>query len=128
MTQQEFEARTGLKVEPEAFEKINEMYMESGEHIDKDTFCADYKEHHNSVLLQEFYQQADRLKDKRDADRARMHDAAVAVMGRFFETKDYALREVACNLIGERAVVLLTAQQQWPFCELDVEYIKNYLR
>ena len=42
MLQHEFEERVGFQVPEEEFNKINAMYLDAGQNIDKDVFCKDY--------------------------------------------------------------------------------------
>lgn len=54
MLREEFEARMGNTVTPEAFEDIHELYIASGD-MDKDTFCDDWKLHGTSKILAEIW-------------------------------------------------------------------------
>lgn len=54
MTQKEFEDRTGIKVSASDYSNIETMYMMAG-NMDKDVFCKEYKNHKDSLLLQELF-------------------------------------------------------------------------
>lgn len=100
MTRQEFTERTGLNVTEAEFKPINEMYLESGQDIDKDIFCKDYKQHKDSILLKEFYKQADRLKDKMDRARDYVDSLADFIIDQAHELNSKALRSKAIEILG----------------------------
>ena len=66
MTLSEFNERTNANLTEDQYKPVENMYNEAG-NIQKDQFCADWKKHNDSVLLQEFFAQSERLKGKVDA-------------------------------------------------------------
>lgn len=58
MLQNEFEKLTGLKVTHEEFVSINAMYETADQSINKEFFCDDWMKHKDSVLLNDYYNQA----------------------------------------------------------------------
>lgn len=55
MNKQEFEKLTGRVVSLEDFIEYERMYMESGDDIDKQTFCDEIKKHGSSKLIDAYY-------------------------------------------------------------------------
>lgn len=43
MLQKEFFERTGINLTEQEFNQVHAMYLESGQNMDKDQFCADWK-------------------------------------------------------------------------------------
>ena len=58
MLHNEFEKLTGLKVTAEEFNAINAMYETADQSINKEFFCDDWMKHKDSVLLNDYYNQA----------------------------------------------------------------------
>lgn len=59
MNIQEFKERTELEVTDKQFDKINEIYMST--QLDKDGFCADYKKHSDSIIIEQLGDEIDML-------------------------------------------------------------------
>lgn len=51
MLQKEFFERTGINLTEQEFNQVHAIYMQAGDNVDKDQFCADWKKHHDSNLL-----------------------------------------------------------------------------
>ena len=65
MTLSEFNERTNANLTEDQYKPVENMYNEAG-NIQKDQFCADWTKHKDSILLQEFYEQAENCKEKLD--------------------------------------------------------------
>lgn len=124
MLQREFEERVGFQVSEEDFNKINMMYLDAGENIDKDTFCKDYKKHRDSILLKIFYTQNCNLREELDD----YFEIVEFLIGKSRAYDDTDFRRKAVKLVGERKVVLITLQMGLPLWEEDINFIKENLR
>lgn len=127
MNRHEFELRTHVDISDAEFEQINDMYINSGDKIDKDTFCKDWKEHKDSVLLNTFFDQSERLRDKLDLFRDKMYNAASILVAKAHVYDDPDLRKEAVRLLDERRVVLLTMKLGLFLWEDDIKYIQEHL-
>ena len=64
----EFTQRTGIELTDEQYKRVEDIYLNAG-NIDKDEFCKDYKKHADSVILNTYFDQSEKLKSKLDACR-----------------------------------------------------------
>lgn len=123
MTHQEFTEKTGLALAIQDFNRVYDMYICAGDHMDKASFCEDYKQHHQSKLLQVFYSRFSALEDKIDALEEEKIDIATALMERK-DPKDY---ELAVKLIGQRSATLYKLENNLELNYADLQYIKSML-
>lgn len=63
MNRQEFEIRTGLTIEPEAYNKVEQIYLNAGS-MDKDAFCKAWKSA-KGAALELIEELSDNVDDKR---------------------------------------------------------------
>lgn len=63
MNRQEFETRTGLTIEPEAYNKVEQIYLNAGS-MDKDAFCKAWKSA-KGAALELIEELSDNVDDKR---------------------------------------------------------------
>lgn len=126
MTKKEFEDRTGYTIPDNRYSVIERMYLEAGEIIDKDAFCKDYKKHADSVLLNTFFQQAEKLKDKLDSKReeirkleAGLLNAATVMLEKAHQHLDDELYNTAVNLIGLEKAIILKLELNLPLRETE---------
>lgn len=124
MLKHEFEERVGFQVPEEEFNKINAMYLDAGQNIDKDVFCKDYKKHRDSLLLKIFYIQSCNLREELE-DYFEMVEFLIG-KSRAYDDTDF--RRKAVKLVGERKVVLTTMEMGLPLWEEDMKFIKENLR
>lgn len=128
MTPQEFTERTGLKPTDEEYKGIENMYLEAGEKIDKDIFCKDYKKHHDSILLNTFFEQSERLNGKCDDFRKQLQDVAFFLIEKSIARSDSHCYDKAVALIGQRAVTLQKIKIGLPLWDEDRDYINSNLK
>lgn len=95
MTQKEFTDRTGLEVSAQEFEKINEMYIASS--LQKDTFCADYVKHADSLILDDFYSQRQLYRDLYRDIKSKTEQAADAIIRKAADIGDHSLCEIGVD-------------------------------
>lgn len=99
MNKQEFEQRTGVKLSDEAFELINEMYMNAGP-IDKDTFCKDYKKHADCKLMHIFHERLVALQKERNRLLNDKKSVAIQLIKEAAASGSRTLRERAIVMLG----------------------------
>ncbi len=139
MTKEEFEKRTGLKVKAEVFDKVQDIYMACGEGMNKDGFCALWKENNFRALLDAVtgewkisegaYNLAMKKIKEMEAERESDNwELAELLLGKAAAHQDSDLRREAVKLIGERNAVLTMLRLNLPLQEEDMEYIKNHLK
>ena len=127
MTKLEFSQRTGVNPTDEEYKNIELMYLEAG-NMDKDEFCKDYKEHHDSTLLATFFRQAENLKSKLDDmrdERSRLVDFLLNISERY---PDKSIHEWTVKLVGHKEVIRRKLNGGLTLWDVDREYIKENLQ
>ena len=139
MTREEFEKRTGLKMTTAGFAKVHDIYMACGDEIEKDRFCALWKENNFRALLDvvagewKISEGAYNLAMKKIKELEAEHEAAnwelaELLLGKADAHQDSDLRREAEKLIGERNAVLTMVLLGLPLQEEDMDYINNHLK
>lgn len=129
MTKQEFIDRTKMHPTDEEFaNQINVMYSASGENIDKDTFCADYKKHHDSILLNVFYERCFNLSDKLDVFRAEKKACVTFFLQKAQEYKDYDMYQQAVRMVGMAQVIKRKLELNLELWAEDKDYIIDNIK
>lgn len=136
MTKQEFEARTGLKVNSEDYDRIEKMYMVAG-NMDKDLFCAEYRKVGTSVLVAELFRQVLVLKgqleernNELDDATQRRADVAEFLVGKAAVHKDddgEDFYRVALRIAGRNACVRTKLEYGYPLNGEDISFLKSLL-
>ncbi len=136
MTKQEFEARTGLKVNSEDYARIEKMYMAAG-NMDKDLFCAEYKKVGTSVLVAELFRQVLVLKGQLEERNNELDDAvqrradvAEFLVGKAAVHKDddgEDFYRVALRIAGRNACVRTKLEYGYPLNGEDISFLKSLL-
>ena len=136
MTKQEFEARTGLKVNSEDYARIEKMYMAAG-NMDKDLFCAEYKKVGTSVLVAELFRQVLVLKgqleernNELDDVVQRRADVAEFLVGKAAVHKDddgEDFYRVALRIAGRNDCVRTKLEYGYPLNGEDIAFLKSLL-
>ena len=123
MTYQEFTEKTGLALAIQDFNRVYDMYLCAGDHIDEASFYEDYKQHHQSKLLEVFYSRFSALEDKIDALEKEKFDIAAMLIG----NKAQSNYEIAVKLIGQRNTTLYKIENNIELNQADLQYIKSML-
>lgn len=127
MNKQEFEERTGIKLTEEEYQKVEEMYMLCGD-VNKDDFCDDYKKHKDSIILNVFFKQADRMElqlKHRSKERSGLVDF---LLDRAQKFGDSALLLKAICMVGHTEVIKRKIKAGLPFWDEDMDYIMNNIK
>lgn len=123
MTHQEFTEKTGLALAIQDFNRVYDMYLCAGDHIDEASFYEDFKLHHQSKLLQVFYSRFSALEDKIDALEEEKFDIATMLIGK----RELSNDEIAVKLIGQRNTTLYKIDNNIELNQADLQFIKSML-
>ena len=129
MQVQEFTQRTGYTpATEEEWKAIETMYLEAGEKVDKDLFCKEWLEHKDSVLLKVFYKRALDRQETLDYFKDMRTRTAKFLIDKAADLDDEDMYREACNLIGQKRVVLYKIEQEYTLTREDKEYIKDNIQ
>ena len=123
MTHQEFTERTGLALAIQDFNRVYDMYLCAGDHMDEASFCEDFKQHYQSKLLQVFYSRFSALEDKIDTLEEEKLDIAAMLIAQ----NTHQNYEIAVKLIGQRSVTLYKLDNNIELNQADLQYLKTML-
>lgn len=120
MTLSEFNERTNAHLTEDQYKPVENMYNEAG-NIQKDQFCADWKKHNDSVLLQEFFAQSERLKGKVDGYRNQINEIALFLVDQAEKWSASDLRSKAIQILGLEKYLQIKLQKGYNIWEIDRE-------
>ena len=120
MTLSEFNERTNAHLTEDQYKPVENMYNEAG-NIQKDQFCADWKKHNDSVLLQEFFAQSERLKGKVDAYRNQINEIALFLVDQAEKWSASDLRSMAIQMLGIETYLRIKIQKGYNLWDIDRE-------
>lgn len=120
MTLSEFNERTNAHLTEDQYKPVENMYNEAG-NIQKDQFCADWKKHNDSVLLQEFFAQSERLKGKVDGYRNQINEIALFLVDQAEKWSASDLRSKAIQILGLKKYLQIKLQKGYNLWEIDRE-------
>lgn len=120
MTLLEFNERTNAHLTEDQYKPVENMYNEAG-NIQKDQFCADWKKHNDSVLLQEFFAQSERLKGKVDAYRNQINEIAMFLVDQAEKWSASDLRSMAIQILGLEKYLQIKLQKGYNLWDIDRE-------
>ena len=121
MLQKEFFERTGINLTEQEFDQVHAIYMQAGDNVDKDQFCADWKKHNDSVLLQEFFAQSERLKGKVDGYRNQINEIALFLVDQAEKWSASDLRSMAIQILGLEKYLQIKLQKGYNLWDIDRE-------
>lgn len=120
MTLSEFNERTNAHLTEDQYKPVENMYNEAGK-IQKDQFCADWKKHNDSVLLQEFFAQSERLKGKVDGYRNQINEIALFLVDQAEKWSASDLRSMAIQILGLEKYLQIKLQKGYNLWDIDRE-------
>ena len=120
MTLLEFNERTNAHLTEDQYKPVENMYNEAG-NIQKDQFCADWKKHNDSVLLQEFFAQSERLKGKVDAYRNQINEIALFLVDQAEKWSASDLRSMAIQILGLEKYLQIMLHKGYNLWDIDRE-------
>lgn len=126
MTLSEFNERTNAHLTEDQYKPVENMYNEAG-NIQKDQFCADWKKHNDSVLLQEFFAQSERLKGKVDAYRNQINEIALFLVDQAEKWSASDLRSMAIQMLGIETYLRIKIQKGYNLWQKDIDALVEIL-
>ena len=118
MLQKEFFERTNIQISADEYNKVDAMYCNAG-NLDKDQFCQDYKRHHDSILIQEFYKKSVSLKNSLDKSNAKISDLAMFLVDQAEKCSSSDLRDKAIELLGMEKYLSVKIQKGYNIWDID---------
>lgn len=118
----EFTQRTGIELTDEQYQRIEGIYLNAGD-IDKDEFCKDYKKHADSVLLNIYFDQSEKLRDKLDDLRDQRTKTAFFLIKKSMVGGDQDMINMAISLIGEKRYIQHKLEKSYNLLKSDEELI-----
>lgn len=118
----EFTQRTGIELTDEQYQKVEIMYLNAG-NMDKDEFCEDYKKHSDSVILNTYFDQSEKLRNELDAYREKQINMAYFLIKKSMVGGDKDMVQMAISLIGEQKYIQHKLERGYNLFESDKELI-----
>ena len=118
----EFTQRTGIKLTDEQYKRVEDIYLNAG-NIDKDEFCKDYKKHADSVILNTYFDQSEKLRSKLGACREKNVELAHFLIKKSMVGGDKDMIKEAIYLIGEQKYIQYKLEKSYNLFESDKELI-----
>ncbi len=129
MTEKEFTDRTGIKVSPDTFHYIHGLYMATS--MEKDEFCADFKQHEGSEIIRDLYGKVVKLEQQRKEAAAKCQNFIDNIVDYLLEKScDYDSIEFhnkAVDISGQGKVIKRKLALGLPLRKEDIEYINQNL-
>ena len=122
MQKVEFTQRTGIELTDEQYQRVEDLYM-NAENMDKDEFCEDYKKHGESVILNAYFNQSEKLRNELDTYRERQVTMAYFLIKKSMVGGDKDMINMAISLIGEQKYIQHKLEKGYNLLALDKELI-----
>lgn len=118
MLQKEFFERTNIQLSDAEYNKVDAMYCDAG-NLDKDQFCQDYKKHHDSILIQEFYNKSVSLKNSLDKSNDKISELAMFIVDQAEKYSSSELRDKAIEILGIEKYLSVKIQKGYNIWDID---------
>ncbi len=118
----EFTQRTGIELTDEQYKRVEDMYMNAG-NLDKDEFCKDYKRHCYSVILNAYFDQSEKLRNKLSAYKEKQIETAHFLIKKSMVGGDKDMIQMAISLIGEQKYIQYKLEKGYNLFNSDKELI-----
>lgn len=118
MNKKEFFERTNIQLSDAEYNKVESMYCDAGD-MDKDQFCQDYKKHHDSILIHEFYSKSVNLEKELDNYVDRISSLGIFLVDQAEKCSSLDLREKAISIIGIEKYLSIKLAKGYNLWELD---------
>lgn len=122
MQKAEFMQRTSIDLTDEQYRKVEDLYLNAGD-IDKDVFCKDYKKHADSIILNTYFDQSEKLKSKLTIYREKQITMAHFLIKKSMIGGDKDMINMAISLIGEQKYIQHKLQKGYNLFDSDKELI-----
>lgn len=127
MLQKEFFERTGINLTEQEFNQVHAIYMQAGDNVDKDQFCADWKKHHDSNLLHIFYSQAVSLNEQLNQKQNEINELAIYILDQAEVCSAPTLREKAIQMLGIETYLRIKIQRGYNLWQMDKDALIEIL-
>lgn len=122
MTQKEFETRTEMNLTSDEFNRVHDLYVGAGD-LDKDEFCADFKKHSDSVILNAYFTKSAELEAKHDVNKKKQTSIAHFLIKKSMVGGDKDMIQMAISMIGEQNYIQYKLENKYSLFEYDKELI-----
>ena len=126
MTKQEFIERTGMNVSDEQYGHIENIYY-NAEQLDKDVFCADYKRHHESIIIDTLNENCEELHQKYNHIREEKSEMVDFLIEQAEKWSASDLRKKAIDMIGAEAYIAAKIKKGFDLWQADKDLIVELL-
>lgn len=127
MTIFEFNQRTNANLTEEQYKPVEQMYINAGD-MDKNQFCADWRKHSDSQLLQMFYSQTISLREEKAKLNETLLDLEEFLVDQAEKWSATDLREKAIKLMGLERYLTMKLQKGYNLWEADREAMIQILQ
>ena len=118
----EFTQRTGIELTDEQYQRVEDLYLNAG-NMDKDEFCEDYKKHGESVILNVYFDQSEKLRNELNTYREKQVAMAHFLIKKSMVGGDKDMVQMAISLIGEQKYIQHKLEKGYNPLALDKELI-----
>lgn len=118
MNKKEFFERTNIQLSDAEYNKVESMYCDAGD-MDKDQFCQDYKKHHDSILIHEFYSKSVNLEKELDNYVDRISSLGIFLVDQAEKCSSSDLRDKAIELLGMEKYLSVKIQKGYNIWDID---------
>lgn len=118
MNKKEFYEKTNIQLSDAEYNKVESMYCDAGD-MDKDQFCQDYKKHHDSILIHEFYSKSVNLKKELDNYTDRMSSLGIFLVDQAEKWSASDLRDKAIDILGLEKYLSIKIQKGYGLWDID---------
>lgn len=118
----EFTQRTGIELTDEQYQRVEDLYLNAG-NMDKDEFCEDYKKHGESVILNVYFDQSEKLRNELNTYREKQVAMAHFLIKKSMVGGDKDMVQMAISLIGEQKYIQHKLEKGYNLLALDKELI-----
>lgn len=122
MQKSEFIQRTGIELTDEQYQRVEGIYLNAG-NMDKDEFCEDYKKHGESMILNTYFDQSKKLREKQDTYREKQITLAHFLIKKSMIGGDKDMIREAISLIGEQKYIQHKLEKGYNLFDTDKELI-----
>lgn len=126
MTLLEFNQLTGANLTEDQYKPVEEMYMNAG-NMDKQEFCAEWAKHNSSKLLNMFYTQSCKLRDKKDDLKDQIWDLAEFILDQAEELGSDKLTAKVIEMVGVKRYLKLKLEKGYDLSDTDRQELINII-
>ena len=128
MLQKEFFDRTGLQISESEYVRVDSMYNYCG-NMDKDQFCADYKKHKDSTILNTYADMFFEVSKQNNQLKEERKQLALFIITQAEQLDSDTMRDKAISMIGfksyAREVLRMGQELKGKYLEQMIELLDN---